>query len=1048
MKETEFSLKCASNLRCKNQISGLPICQTCETCVLSTKIAVTKEWFLRAGEFSQRKFVLGIVRRLECLDLLLSVESVLQPVLGKDFTYSRSRINPSLQEDAHTTGSDRALNPQLWQQFVAETWRWFKGGTTWSKHNYALLLLKMCKAHLLHSVANLIHVLVVQGVHSFLAKKGKLVSEDESLRLGELLEYYGMKDPEHSSLLHTIDDPCLMVVPSSFKATSGVRKYKDFIQGLPVHLSKMILGFLDNKSLSSCACVSHHWCFMIKDLLRDLGAKKMIQNDAMILRGTSSRGVNVTYAKIQNVPIPKIGDDGNAILRTEKKIIEKKPGESLEAAYIDNETETVLMEERNVYCGPYNVLMLSGHENQHKAIHFDGGQFVAVGAADRKVKLLDIFNMKQVPPLFNGHAGSIHVVHLCEERGFVFSGGYDLSIRRWNLQSGVCMKIYLGHMRTITCLDVCENVLVSGAKDRQIKVWNLTSGKCFKTFKHKDAISDVKIKGQYVVSGCDRGIVKIWNLESATLIKSLSGHDGPVKCLVFDQWHLLSGGADGYAIAWSMLGTVKKRLMTFRHPKEVTCLAFVYLRVITGCADGKIRVFNFLGGDCLREMSANSRADPVLSLCVRDNRMVINVHSSIMIFQFEEISWDYSQESVRFTVPKDRYHFKLAPIKARPYSYVRAQRMRHIGSSDRKLYRQEQKLEHDKNWLSHHARSLSARSMKRAQDLHEESLKPIAWPDLQNFHRSFAYIDLQPEFRKKIPSATKSPDVFTRASSAGEWITKDESDAESGYSSHRCKSALSRSEDATLKRIKQRGPHSPLNPTEILLKVSTIQNLEKLDVLSSNLKHNANVHSVQGSSVSNAQHKQENVHCHSTEPNRTDPSTALSKTQGSSVPAEINTHRKQSQMRNMTLQGSSEVPSSVLALTTAHPTGSYSNSKKKGTSPVNRRSSSSVEDGIQQLGLYTSCEAVQPLRMVIGQIKKEHNQKKKPELTVTADPFREKSGFQLLTVKQLEAYEAQTVSQFNKIEALEKESRLKERKKERIMKINGQITEKFNDNYK
>lgn len=42
------------------------------------------------------------------------------------------------------------------------------------------------------------------------------------------------------------DDPSLMVVPTSFQSTSGVRKYKDFIRCLPVHLSKKILGMSMN----------------------------------------------------------------------------------------------------------------------------------------------------------------------------------------------------------------------------------------------------------------------------------------------------------------------------------------------------------------------------------------------------------------------------------------------------------------------------------------------------------------------------------------------------------------------------------------------------------------------------------------------------------------------------------------------------------------------------------------------------------------------------------------------------------------------------------
>ena len=49
-------------------------------------------------------------------------------------------------------------------------------------------------------------------------------------------------------------------------------------------------------------------------------------------------------------------------------------------------------------------------------------------------------------------------------------------------------------------------------------------------------------------------------------------------------------------------------------------MTLVYLRVITGCVDGKIRIFNFLTGDCLREITAEAETVRILSLHFHDNR--------------------------------------------------------------------------------------------------------------------------------------------------------------------------------------------------------------------------------------------------------------------------------------------------------------------------------------------------------------------------------------------------------------------------------------------
>lgn len=52
-------------------------------------------------------------------------------------------------------------------------------------------------------------------------------------------------------------------------------------------------------------------------------------------------------------------------------------------------------------------------------------------------------------------------------------------------------------------------------------------------------------------------------------------------------------------------------------------MALVFLRVISACADGKIRIYNFLNGNCLKVMKANGRGDPVLSFFIQGNRWVV-----------------------------------------------------------------------------------------------------------------------------------------------------------------------------------------------------------------------------------------------------------------------------------------------------------------------------------------------------------------------------------------------------------------------------------------
>ncbi|EDO29886.1 predicted protein, partial [Nematostella vectensis] len=135
--------------------------------------------------------------------------------------------------------------------------------------------------------------------------------------------------------------------------------------------------------------------------------------------------------------------------------------------------------------------------------------------------------------------------------------------------------------------------LASGSRDKSVKVWNFETGKCRRTFRHRHVVQTVSVSDALVISGCEGGKVKVWDIESATLQKSLDGHHGAITCVKFDAYHVITGSTDCYAMAWSVIGSHKKCLQAFRHPKEVLCLEFLYCRVITGSADGKVSLLTF-----------------------------------------------------------------------------------------------------------------------------------------------------------------------------------------------------------------------------------------------------------------------------------------------------------------------------------------------------------------------------------------------------------------------------------------------------------------------
>ncbi|XP_044838533.1 CMT1A duplicated region transcript 1 protein isoform X2 [Mauremys mutica] len=1063
----EYRLDCAPDLRCEKKTGLVPVCQICETCVLSWRVFYTKEWFLRASNVTQRKFLVGIVKRFNSLDLLNYAEKVLQTSHGKDFTFSRSRVTPSLKEDMTTSASDRALNIVTLEKAMSETWKWFKNSSYWTKANYTLLLLQMCNPKLLFIAANLVRVLLVREQsasskretedeedkitvaftetqssfklqertksqvqlrptsQSFLTSSTALesgVSSEGTSQFSEIgigvqgqIPCFWPRDLAHMyseraasadddiSSMSSID-PAPTVVPAAFQSASSLNKYKDFIRCLPTHLSKYILGFLDTKSLNRCISVSQHWAFLAREVKQEHLSHSLVLEEIVYLQGSCPRGVIPSYAKMTNVVIPRITKEGDIIPARGRRWKRRgKEENNLQAAYHGQMTETVQLEERNIFCGSYNVRVLTDQSDPHRVIHYCGGNLLAIGSVDRKVRFLDVLELKEVPPVISGHAGSIKAVFLNEKKGFVLSASFDLSIRCWNIFTGACVKILNGHSGTITCLDVYKDRVVSGARDCMVKVWDLSTGRCIKTLKHKDAIWTVKINNTHIVSGCEKGLVKVWHVDTCMLIKTLEGHQGPVKCLAFDQWHLVTGSSDGFVLGWSMVGKHKRCLMAFRHPQ-----------------------------------------------------MVINALSSVLMFQFEDVEWDYTLQADREEVTKDKEKHKEIRVSMQPYPYVRAQHMKRDVASPKKIYYSEEKPDEDQIMLAYLIRRGSTRGSGTPSGLRYEFVKAPAHRSNQTLQRSMGCLDIKPDQKKKfaLPGRrqvySSDSDDSGRTYGATTPQSLSESDSESGYDSPVHASSLAENAEAALQRIKKRSPHCPISPDQILLTVSTLQHAYKPDQVSSNMIHHAKIRDVWGPRLRPQERPKKMLSYKIPKQEKKDQSTQLRHIKSASgslsmkrISTPFETKRLQLNLKN-SLHGSavhSFIPSPVIVRSKS----CCSLPEEKKVHTGHGRATSLSEGGAQLIGhLTSSSESIKLTRMMIAQTKIEAGPRRESPLFLqTANPYRINSGFRLLTVKQMKMYEEATAVEYQAHQTKRIADQQKECRKAWLKKIKGLPIDNF-----
>ncbi|XP_055085815.1 F-box/WD repeat-containing protein 10 [Periophthalmus magnuspinnatus] len=564
------------------------LCGMCPSCAFAKTPPISTDHLWTVGDSFHRRFIMDLLCRCRSLQVLEKMHRVLAHTSWSFFSYGISEKLASSTTSISTKPQEKPLGFN-----GHEIREWFDSRPDWIKSHYLCRLLLRCDSGLLRALANLTDVLLIRQ------KRGQVTFE-------------GCNTNSESG---ESDEPALMVVPGSSKSYSGISRYKDFISSLPVNLSKRILGLLDQSCLKICIKVSSRWQSLAKETLSEIEFRKSINETWDMVKSKDNNFVSPIYANVVQVQVP-----GHLKIKL------------------------VQMEERNIYCSGFVTTEIIDKHDPHRVIDYRGSTMMAVGSKDGTVQILYVSVEAKVVSVLKGNVVQVRAVRLCEDKDLVITGSSDGIIRCWNLKSKTCVMTLSGHMGAVNSLDVWGDRLVSGAKDNTVKVWDLQKGKVCEefNFKHPSSVQCVKIHQTRVYSSCDKGKVKIWDLEKAAVLKAIDGHQSSVRCLFFDEWHLLTGDVEGAVMAWSTHCEAKDCIKTFTHPKEVRSVTLTYLRVVTGCADGKIRIFNFLTGACLRVIVAGAKSNLILSIYFHEHSFVVNSTAHVKRYYFGEVFWDYA----------------------------------------------------------------------------------------------------------------------------------------------------------------------------------------------------------------------------------------------------------------------------------------------------------------------------------------------------------------------------------------------------------------------
>lgn len=219
-----------------------------------------------------------------------------------------------------------------------------------------------------------------------------------------------------------------------------------------------------------------------------------------------------------------------------------------------------------------------------------------------------------------GHVGSVNALVVNKE-GFLFSGGADKTIRKWDLKSvNNCLKILTGHTRSVNTLATIdpENLLVSGGNDNQVIIWNMSECVAIRNLSgHAGSVNSICGDDQKrLFSGSWDKTIRCWRVETGECFKILEGHENTIKALLLtskrDQ--LVSSSFDKCIRVWS-LADLRCVSILKGHTGSVHSLAIDNSNTLfSGSNDNSIKVWNLNTFECVRTIHGHSGS--VLSLAI------------------------------------------------------------------------------------------------------------------------------------------------------------------------------------------------------------------------------------------------------------------------------------------------------------------------------------------------------------------------------------------------------------------------------------------------
>jgi serine/threonine protein kinase/tetratricopeptide (TPR) repeat protein len=218
------------------------------------------------------------------------------------------------------------------------------------------------------------------------------------------------------------------------------------------------------------------------------------------------------------------------------------------------------MEQPSTYAAADESLVLKGHTTnlvESVAVAPDGRRVLSSGY-DITVRLWDLATGLEIRQ-FVGHKGMVHGLAFLSDGQQIITSGADSTVRHWDVETGKEVRQFTGHQGPVRCVAVSPDGkrLLTGGQDKTLRLWDVETGKPIRQLEgHKGTVVSVAFAadGQHALSGGSESTVYYWDTEAGKVIHRLKMPEDSVLSLALsrDGHRALAGTNGGFVYLWDL----------------------------------------------------------------------------------------------------------------------------------------------------------------------------------------------------------------------------------------------------------------------------------------------------------------------------------------------------------------------------------------------------------------------------------------------------------------------------------------------------------------